>query len=60
MIKVIEKECKKKHYSMELSHIESDEDEVDVALKEKQDELMIFVHYNNKNTCVISKRKCVK
>lgn len=33
MIKVIEKECKKKHYSMELSHIESDEDEVDVALK---------------------------
>lgn len=33
MIKVIEKECKKKQYSMELSHIESDEDEVDVALK---------------------------
>lgn len=33
MIKVIEKECKKKHYSMELSHIESDEDEVDAALK---------------------------
>lgn len=33
MIKVIENECKKKHYSMELSHIESDEDEVDVALK---------------------------
>lgn len=33
MIKVIEKECKKKHYSMELSHIEADEDEVDVALK---------------------------
>lgn len=33
MIKVIEEECKKKHYSMELSHIESDEDEVDVALK---------------------------
>ena len=33
MIKVIEKECKKKHYSMELSHIESDEDEVDAVLK---------------------------
>ncbi len=33
MIKVIEKECKKKRYSMELSHIESDEDEVDAALK---------------------------
>ena len=33
MIKVIEKECKKKHYSMELSHIEADEDEVDAALK---------------------------
>lgn len=33
MIKIIEEECKKKHYSMELSHIESDEDEVDVALK---------------------------
>ncbi len=33
MIKVIEKECKKKHYSMELSHIETDEDEVDAALK---------------------------
>ena len=33
MIKVIEKECKKKHYYMELSHIESDEDEVDAALK---------------------------
>lgn len=33
MIKVIEKECKEKHYSMELIHIESDEDEVEVALK---------------------------
>ena len=33
MIEVIEQECKKKHYSMELSHIESGEDEVDVALK---------------------------
>lgn len=33
MIKVIEMECKKKHYSMELSHIEADEDEVDAALK---------------------------
>lgn len=33
MIKVIESECKKKRYTMELSHIESDEDEVDVALK---------------------------
>lgn len=33
MIKVIEEECKKKHYSMELSHIETDENEVDVALK---------------------------
>lgn len=33
MIKVIEEECKKKRYSMELSHIEADEDEVDAALK---------------------------
>lgn len=33
MIKVIEEECKKKRYSMELSHIETDEDEVDAALK---------------------------
>lgn len=33
MIKVIEAECKRKRYTMELSHIESDEDEVDVALK---------------------------
>lgn len=33
MIKVIEEECKKKHYAMELTHIESGEDEVDVALK---------------------------
>lgn len=33
MISVIEEECKKKHYALELSHIEADEDEVDVALK---------------------------
>lgn len=33
MIKIIEEECKKKHYAMELTHIETDEDEVDVALK---------------------------
>lgn len=33
MITVIEQECKKRHYSMELSHIEADEDEVDVAQK---------------------------
>lgn len=33
MIKIIEEECKKKHYSMELSHIETDQNEVDVALK---------------------------
>lgn len=33
MISVIEEECKKKRYAMELSHIEADEDEVDVALK---------------------------
>ena len=30
MIKIIEEECKRKRYSMELQHIESDEDEVDV------------------------------
>ena len=33
MIKVIEGECKKRNYAMELSHIEADENEVDVALK---------------------------
>ena len=33
MIKVVEGECKKRHYAMELSHIEADENEVDVALK---------------------------
>lgn len=33
MITVIEQECKKRNYAMELSHIEADEDEVDVALK---------------------------
>lgn len=33
MLKVIEAECNKKHYSLELLHIESDEDEVDVAQK---------------------------
>lgn len=33
MIEVIEQECKKKHYAMELSHVEADENEVDVALK---------------------------
>jgi len=33
MITVIEQECKKRHYAMELSHIEAGENEVDVALK---------------------------
>lgn len=33
MITVIEQECKKRHYAMELSHIEVGENEVDVALK---------------------------
>lgn len=46
MIKVIEQECKKKHYSMELTHIESGEDEVDVAqkvVKEKRLRGIIFL-----------------
>ncbi|MDE6220223.1 MAG: LacI family transcriptional regulator [Lachnospiraceae bacterium] len=46
MIKVIEQECKKKHYAMELSHIEADEDEVDVAqkvVKEKRLRGIIFL-----------------
>lgn len=46
MIKVIEEECKRKNYSMELSHIESDEDEVDVAqkvVKEKRLRGIIFL-----------------
>lgn len=46
MIKVIEQECKKRHYSMELTHIESDEDEVDVAqkvVKEKRLRGIIFL-----------------
>lgn len=46
MIKTIEKECKKKRYAMELSHIEADEDEVDVAqkvVKEKRLRGIIFL-----------------
>ena len=46
MIEVIEQECKKKHYSMELCHIESGEDEVDVAqkvVKEKRLRGIIFL-----------------
>lgn len=46
MITVIEQECKKKHYAMELSHIEADEDEVDVAqkvVKEKRLRGIIFL-----------------
>ncbi len=46
MIKVIECECKKKHYSMELIHVESGEDEVDVAqkvVKEKRLRGIIFL-----------------
>lgn len=46
MIKVIEQECKRKHYAMELSHIEADEDEVDVAqkvVKEKRLRGIIFL-----------------
>lgn len=46
MIRVIEQECKRKHYSMELTHIEADEDEVDVAqkvVKEKRLRGIIFL-----------------
>jgi LacI family transcriptional regulator len=46
MIKVIENECMKKHYSMELRHVESNEDEVDVAqkiVKEKRLRGIIFL-----------------
>lgn len=46
MITVIEQECKKRHYSMELCHIEADEDEVDVAqkvVKEKRLRGIIFL-----------------
>lgn len=46
MIKIIEEECKRKRYSMELQHIESDEDEVDVAqkiVKEKRLRGIIFL-----------------
>ena len=46
MIKIIEEECKKKRYSMELQHIESGEDEVDVAqkiVKEKRLRGIIFL-----------------
>lgn len=46
MISVIEAECKKKHYSMVLLHIEADEDEVDVAqmvVKEKRLRGIIFL-----------------
>jgi LacI family transcriptional regulator len=46
MIKVIENECQKKHYSMELIHVESCEDEVEVAqkvVKEKRLRGIIFL-----------------
>lgn len=46
MITIIEQECKKRHYAMELSHIEADEDEVDVAqkvVKEKRLRGIIFL-----------------
>lgn len=46
MIKVIESECMKKHYSMELTHVDADEDEVDVAqevVKEKRLRGIIFL-----------------
>lgn len=46
MIKVIGQECKKRHYAMELLHIESDEDEVDVAqmvVKEKRLRGILFL-----------------
>ena len=46
MIKIIEEECKKKHYSMELCHVEADENEVDIALelvKEKRLRGIIFL-----------------
>jgi len=46
MIQVIEEECKKKHYVMELSHVDADENEVDVAqkvVKEKRLRGIIFL-----------------
>lgn len=46
MIQVIEEEIQKKHYSMELRHVESFEDEVDIALelvKEKRLRGIIFL-----------------
>lgn len=46
MIKIIEEEIQKKHYSMELRHVESFEDEVDIALelvKEKRLRGIIFL-----------------
>jgi LacI family transcriptional regulator len=46
MIKVIENECKKKHYFMELTHVEAGEDEVDIAqkvVKEKRLRGIIFL-----------------
>lgn len=46
MIKIIEEETQKKHYSMELRHVEAYEDEVDVALelvKEKRLRGIIFL-----------------
>lgn len=46
MITVIEQECKKRHYSMELTHIEAEEDEVEIAqkvVKEKRLRGIIFL-----------------
>ena len=46
MIKIIEEECKKRHYSMYLQHVETEEDEVDVAqklIKEKRLRGIVFL-----------------
>ena len=46
MIKIIEEECKKQHYSMYLQHVESEEDEVVVAqklIKEKRLRGIVFL-----------------
>lgn len=46
MLKVIEEESKKKHYSMYLQHVEADDDEMDVAqelIKEKRLRGIVFL-----------------
>ena len=51
MVKIIEEETQKKHYSMELRHVESYEDEVDIALELVREKRLVEIEffYNESN-----------